>query len=182
MRRLAGLTLLAAFASALACAGKPSLQFASDPAARFDNLKTFAWYDDPDFKMPRGGSIVDGQFIDRRIHEAVDRDMMKKGFEKAGGGKADLYVAYHVDQVGVASQDKFGGYQWWSGYIYVGAKYQKEGSLTLDIRDASYKLVWRANKTAIIGRDPEAVGRDIDAAVRDLLAKFPPTTPGERGQ
>jgi hypothetical protein len=182
MRTLRIAATLAVLAGAVSCAGKPTLVFASDPAARFDNLKTFAWYEDPEFKIPRGGSIVDGQFIDRRVREAVDRTMKKKGFEKAESGKADLYVAYHVDQVGVASQDKFGGYNWWTGYIYVGAKYQKEGSLTLDVRDAGSKLVWRANKTAIIGRNPEMVGRDIDDAVGDLLAKFPPKVPGERGQ
>ena len=67
-------------------------------------------------------------------------------------------------------------------YIYVGAKYRKEGSLTLDVRDAGNKLIWRANKTALIGTNPEAVKRDIDDAVGDLLAKFPPKAPGERGQ
>lgn len=173
---------LLAVAGAVACAGKPSLAFASDPQARFDGLKTFAWYEDPSFQIPHGGSMVDGQYVDRRIREAVDRIMTKKGFVKAENGKADLYLAYHVDQVGVASQDKFGGYDWWSGYIYVGARYQKEGSLTLDVRDPGYKLVWRGNKTAIVGRNTEAVGRDIDDAVSDLLAKFPPKVPGERGQ
>jgi hypothetical protein len=187
MRRLTTSAILAALVGMLslcvaACAGKPTLQFASDPNARFEGLKTFGWYDDPEFKVPRGGSVVDGQFIDRRIREAVDGDLMKKGFQKAANGKADFYVAYHVDQVGVASQDKFGGYNWWSGYIYVGAKYRKEGSLTLDVRDGGNKLIWRANKTALTGTNPESVGRDIDDAVGDLISKFPPKNPGEHGQ
>ncbi|HEY4230740.1 MAG TPA: DUF4136 domain-containing protein [Thermoanaerobaculia bacterium] len=192
MRRLAHPRILANLAALVlagagtlmlvSCAGKPTLQFASDPAARFESLKTFAWYDDPSFVVPRGGSVVDGQFIDRSIREAVDRDLMKKGFTKAPNGKGDFSVAYHVDQVGVASQDKFGGYDWWSGYIYVGAKYRKEGSLTLDVRDAGNKLIWRANKTAIVGTNPEAVKRDIEDAVGDLLSKFPPKAAGERGQ
>jgi hypothetical protein len=187
MRRLTTPAILAALVGTLslclaACAGKPTLQFASDPNARFGGLKTFAWYDDPTFVVPRGGSVVDGQFIDRSIRESVEEKLMKKGFQKSANEKADFYVAYHVDQVGVASQDKFGGYDWWSGYIYVGAKYRKEGSLTLDVRDASNKLIWRANKTAIIGTNPEAVKRDIEDAVGDLISKFPPTTPGEHGQ
>lgn len=174
MRSLRVAATLAVLASALACAGKPTLTFASDPNARFSGLKTFAWYDDPDFQMPHGGSIVDGQFVDRHVRDAVDRSMRGKGFEPSGSGKADLYLSYHTDQVGVASQDKYGGYDWWTMTIVVGAKYQKEGSLTLDIRDAAYKLVWRANKVAIIGTNPEAVARDIERAVGDLLAKFPP--------
>ena len=187
MRRLAAPTFVAALGvlgtlCLTACAGKPSFQFASDPAARFDGLRTFGWYVDPEWKMPRGGSIVDGQFIDRNIREAVDMDLTSKGFQKVADGKADFLVQYHVDQVGVASQDKFGGYDWWSGWVYVGAKYQKEGSLTLDVRDAGNKLIWRANKTAIIGTNPEAVKRDIDDAVGDLLSKFPPKTAGERGK
>ncbi len=187
MKRLAAQMTFAALAVMLSvfangCAGKPTLQFASDPNARFEGLRTFAWYVDPSFQVPRGGSVVDGQFIDRNIRDAVDRDLTKKGFQKAANGQADFFVAYHVDQVGVASQDKFGGYDWWSGYIYVGAKYRKEGSLTLDVREADNKLIWRANKTAIIGTNPEAVKRDIDDAVGDLLAKFPPKTPGEHGQ
>ena len=109
MRTLRLATLLAILSATLSCAGKPSLQFASDPAARFDGLKTFAWYVDPSFQIPRGGSMVDGQYVDRRIREAADKNMTKKGFVKAENGKADLYLAYHVDQVGVDSQGKFGG-------------------------------------------------------------------------
>src|SRR5262245_18053211 len=80
--------LCAQLALASGCAGKPTLQFASDPNARFDSLNTFAWFDDPSFVIPRGGSIVDGQFIDRHIREAVDRDLTKKGFSKAANEKA----------------------------------------------------------------------------------------------
>jgi len=166
--------LLAVCAGILACAGKPTLHFASDPAARFDHLRTWAWYDDPTFQMPGGGSIVDGRFVDEHVRAAVDRGLTKKGLQRVETGQADLNVAYHTDTVGVVSQDKFGGYDWWSGYVYVGAKYQKKGALTLDIRDAKYKLVWRGEMEAIVGRNPEAIARDIDNAVAELLSKFPP--------
>ena len=176
MKNIRLLALVALLAGTLACAGKPTLVFASDPAARFQNLKTFAWYDDPDFQMPHGGSIVDGRFIDQHVREDVEKDLRAKGFEPAGSGKPDFYVSYHTDAEGVVSQDKFGGYNWWSGTIVVGAKYQKKGSLTIDIRDRGYKLVWRGAKSAIVGTSPEAVARDIDRAVGDLLSKFPPPT------
>lgn len=165
---------LLAIAGALACAGKPTLVFAADPAARFENLKTFAWYDDPKFQMPHGGSIVDGQFIDRNVREAVEKHLRKKGFEPARSGNADLYVSYHTEATGVVSQDEFGGYDWWTGTIVVDSRYQKKGALTLDIRDSSKKLVWRGSKETIVGTNPEALARDIDDAVRDLLSRFPP--------
>ena len=40
--------------------------------------------------------------------------------------------------------------------IYVGGKYQKKGSLTLDIRDRGQKLVWRGAKAAILERTPKS--------------------------
>ena len=57
----------AALAATLACAGKPTVNFAYDHAASFQGLKTYAWFDDPNFQMPGGNSIVDGQFVDKRV-------------------------------------------------------------------------------------------------------------------
>jgi hypothetical protein len=175
MKTLRNRMLPCALTAALAfCAGKPEITFAWDRAASFANLKTYAWYADPKFQMPHGGSIVDGRFVDERVREAVERDLAKKGYTKGREGSADLYVSYATSAEGVASQDKFGSYDWWTMTIYVGGKYQKKGSLTLDIRDRGQKLIWRGAKAAILGTNPEKVGRDIDDAVSDLLAKFPP--------
>jgi Domain of unknown function (DUF4136) len=176
MRRAFLLLLL----PAIACAGKPQLHFAWDKAASFANLKTWAWYDDPNFQMPGGSSIVDGRFVDQRVRAAVAADMAKKGLAKADG-KADVYVSYATRPDGVVSQDKFGSYYWWSYTIVGGTKHQKQGTLTLDIRDSSDKLIWRASKMAILGTNPEALGRNIDDAVDDLLSKFPPP-PGAEAQ
>lgn len=174
MKTLRFVALVAVLTATLRCAGKPEITFAWDRAASFANLKTYAWYADPKFQMPHGGSIVDGRFVDERVRQAVERDLAKKGYAKSTDGNADLYVSYATSAEGVASQDKFGSYDWWTMTIYVGGKYQKKGSLTLDIRDRGQKLVWRGAKAAILGTNPEKVGRDIDDAVGDLLAKFPP--------
>jgi Domain of unknown function (DUF4136) len=171
MRRLA---LLAMLLAAAACAGKPEIHFAWDQAASFAGLKTWAWYADPNFQMPGGGSIVDGRFIDERVRAAVERDFARKGMSKGEEGRADLYVSYSTRPDGVVSQDRFGRYDWWTATIVVGAKYQKAGTLTLDVRDRERRLVWRGAKSAILGTNPEKVGRDIDDAVGDLLSKFPP--------
>jgi len=61
------LVAAAALAATLACAGKPTVNFAYDHAASFQGLKTYAWFDDPNFQMPGGNSIVDGQFVDKRV-------------------------------------------------------------------------------------------------------------------
>ena len=57
--------------------------------------------------MPQGNSIVDGQFIDRNVREAVNDTLQKKGYVKVDKD-ASFYVAYHADAAGVLCQDKWG--------------------------------------------------------------------------
>jgi Domain of unknown function (DUF4136) len=169
--------ILTALSAATACAHKnPPPDFAYDHATSFANLQTYAWWADPSWKMPQGNSIVDGQFLDRHIREDVDAALQKKGYRKVESGTPSFYVAYHTDAAGVLSQDKYGVYNWWSwAYVgYAGTKYQKQGMLVLDVRDDRKELVWRGARTATIGSNPDALARDIDAAVALLLAEFPP--------
>ncbi len=169
--------LLLILGAGLACAHKnPPPDFAYDHAASFAGLKTYAWFEDPTWEMPRGNSIVDGQFIDRNVRQSVDASLAKKGFVKVDNGGASFYVSYHGSNAGVLSQDKYGVYNWWSwGYIgYTGTKYQKQSTLVLDVRDAQKKLIWRGARTAMIGTNPEELAKDIDRAVALLIGEFPP--------
>jgi Domain of unknown function (DUF4136) len=167
--------VLAAAALVTACAHAPQYHYAFDPTFRFTPPKTYAWYDDPNFKMPGGSSIADGRFVDENVRRAIDETLAKKGVAKAApGAKPDIYVSYSTNAAGVVSQDRFGAYSWWSGTIWAGTKYQKEGTIYIDIRDASEKLVWRGLKTAIVGTNPDAMRRDIERAVSQLLAEYPP--------
>jgi hypothetical protein len=169
--------LILALAAASGCAHKnPPPDFAYDHATSFANLTTYAWFDDPTWTMPQGNSIVDGQFIDRNVRQAVDASLQKKGYRKLEGGEPTFYVAYHPNAAGVLSQDKWGVYNWWSwSYVgYAGTKWQKQGNLVLDVRDSRKALVWRGARTAMIGSNPEELKKDIDAAVALLLAEFPP--------
>ena len=168
--------LLLALAGTLACAHKnPPPDFAYDHAASFAGPKTFAWFDDPNWVMPQGNSIVDGQFVDRNVRQAVNDTLTKNGYVKVEKD-ANFYVAYHGGSAGVLSQDKWGVYNWWNVYYvdYAGTKYHKQSNLVLDIRDDKYKLIWRGGRTAMIGTNPDALKKDIDRAVALLLAQFPP--------
>jgi hypothetical protein len=163
--------------AALACAHKnPPPDFAYDHATSFAGLTTYAWYDDPSWKMPQGNSIVDGQFIDRHVRDAVDATLQKKGYQKVQGGAPTFFVAYHPDAAGVVSQDKYGVYSWWSwSYVdYYGTKYRKQGMLAIDIRNARRELVWRGTRIAMVGTNPDELANDIDKAVALLLGEFPP--------
>jgi hypothetical protein len=172
--RLTAILLLAA--AFTACAHKnPPPDFAYDHTASFANLTTYAWFQDPNWKMPGGFSVVDGQFIDRHVREDVDAALQKKGLRKIEDG-ADMYVAYTTNPAGVLSQDKWGIYTWWNwAYVgYAGTRYQKQGTLVLDVRDRQKKLIWRGARTTTVGTNPEEIGRDIDRAVNLLLSSFPP--------
>src|SRR4029453_14699356 len=105
----------------------------------------YAWYDDPNFKMPGGNSIVDGRFIDENERRAADETLKKKGVQPPPAGAPPahtpaIYVPCTTQSAGVASQDRFGAYHWWSGTVWAGTKYQKAGTLWIDIRDSTPKL------------------------------------------
>jgi hypothetical protein len=169
--------ILLALPTALACAHKnPPPDFAYDHATSFAGLTTYAWYDDPTWKMPQGNSIVDGQFIDRHVREAVNQDLQKKGYRKVETGDPSFFVAYHTDAAGVLSQDKYGVYGWWNwSYVdYYGTKYRKQGMLALDIRNGRKELVWRGTRIVMVGTNPDELAKDIDRAAALLLDEFPP--------
>ena len=172
-RTLLALGLAAALLSA--CAGAPTYDYAFDPNFRFTPPKTYAWYDDPAFKMPGGGAVVDGRFIDENIRRAIDETLQKKGVQPAASGATpDIYVSYSTRAEGASSQDRVSSYSWWSGLYETSTKYRQGGTLWINIRDSEQKLIWRGLKSALLGTNPDALRRDIDRAVSELLAEYPP--------
>ena len=170
---LASLALTAAVLSG--CAGAPQYHYAFDPAFQFTPPKTYAWYDDPDFKMPGGGAVVDGRFIDENIRRAIDETLQKKGVQPAAAGATpDIYISYSTRAEGASSQDRVSGYVWWSGLYETSTKYRQGGTLWINIRDSERKLIWRGLKSALLGTNPDALRRDIEKAVSELLAEYPP--------
>ena len=126
--------------------------------------------------MPHGDSIVDGQFLDRRIRAAAERELAAHGYRPAAPGAApDMLVSYQTGQDGVGSSDEWGVYAWWvfPVYVYEGSEYEKERVLTLELRDAAHKLLWRGQVVRLEGTNPEAVGREIDRQVAELLSHLP---------
>lgn len=171
-RRRSAYPLLALLGFLVACTTfKPSFQVASDPKASFENIRTFAWLEG--IPMPHGFSIVDGRFIDDRVRRAVDADLANKGLRPAAGGPPDIYVAYSTDLGGLAQDQEHGGEIWW-GSVYTTAPGEETMAIALDIRNPAKKLIWRGAVVRALGSNPEAVGHDLDRAVGDMLAKFPP--------
>lgn len=171
-------SLLAAAAAALvavACAKThPKPVFAYDHSVHFGNLKAWAWYDDPTFKIPHGDSIIDGAFLDGHIRSAIDDALRRKGYDKVSEQNATMLVGYHTGDTGVGEHDEFGNYEWWSGYV-VATDWEKERTITVDIRSSTKKLIWRGQVARLEGQNPDAVARELNREIGLLLNHFPPT-------
>jgi len=161
---------------AVACAGThPKPVYAWDKAANFATMKNWAWYDDPTFKVPHGDAIIDGAFLDGHIRSAIEDALHKKGYEKVKPTNATMLVAYHTGDTGVGERDEFGNYEWWTGAV-VATDWEKERTVTIDIRDKDRKLVWRGQIDRLEGSNPEGVARELNREVGTLLSHFPPVS------
>ena len=176
-RTIRGFLLLAAAAAlcALACQGThPKPVFAYDHAATFTELKTWAWYDDPTFKIPHGDSIIDGAFLDGHIRSAIDDALRAKAYDTVSSTNATMLISYHTGDTGVGEHDEFGNYEWWTGYV-VATNWEKERTVTIDIRNSTRKLIWRGQIARLEGSNPDGVARELNHEVRTLLGHFPPS-------
>ena len=172
-RRSRLLFFLLALTIGSACRGThPAPIYAWDQAASFSGMKTYAWYDGPDFKMPHGDSIIDGQFIDRTVRQAVDESLAKKGFQKVAEANASMYVSYGTGDTRVSDQVKD-----WNRAVLTGyenAMYEKSRQVIIDIWNPSRILVWQGSITRLEGEDPEQAGREMRHEIDVLLSHFPP--------
>jgi len=178
MRRWALLSLMiasAALAALPACRGThPPPVYAWDQAAAgsFAGMKTYAWYEGPNFQVPHGDSIIDGQFIDRTVREAVDEALGKRGFQKVDEAKASMLVSYGTGDTRVTDQVKD-----WNRAVLTGYEndmYEKSRQIIIDIYNPAKTLVWQGSITRLEGEDPAQVGREIRHETDVLLSHFPP--------
>jgi hypothetical protein len=169
--------LAAALAAVVACSGThPKPVFAYDHTVSFVGMTTYAWYADPRFQMPHGDSIIDGAFLDSHIRSAVDDALRKRGYLSVDPAKATLLVAYSTGDTGVGEHDEYGNYEWATGYV-VATNWEKERIVTIDFRNNARKLIWRGSLDRLEGQNPEAVARELNREVAELLSHFPPPPP-----
>lgn len=170
--------LLLAVAGAACAAVQVNVDY--DPDEDFSTYRTFTWF--PRAQPVTGDYRVDSPLIEERIRSAVKRTLAERGYVKVEDRPPDFYVVYHLqieERIDVRTVNR--GYVDYYGY-YVGwpetrVTYYDEGTLVIDIADAHDKqLVWRGAGVGRVRRrpTPEQTTKDIDAAVAQILAKFPP--------
>ncbi len=164
----------------VAAAGCSSTQVRTDfdPYSEFRQLRSYMWVERT-FGSPSHPG-VDSPLVERRVHNAVDGELVSRGYQKLTSGTPDFLIAYHVvasDRIEVQSDNSGYGYY---GYPYGNSVYTYEylkGTLILDIIDArDNKLIWRGWASKALDDDPkpEHVDMYVKKAVRKILKQFPP--------
>jgi hypothetical protein len=144
----------------------PSIQAVEyDHAVEFSRYKTWSW---------QAGFVVPSDAVpDKRIREAIARGLGARGLSEVDSD-ATLLVRYHAarrTRIDLLPLDSG------CGAPPTGIRYVETGSLVIDLLDAaSGKVVWRGHAADVLRYGPKEITAQIDAAVAELLARFPPAT------
>ncbi|MCK4548587.1 MAG: DUF4136 domain-containing protein [Candidatus Krumholzibacteria bacterium] len=157
-----------------------STSFDYDNHVDFSKLQTFAW-------MPREANIggnaqqaqMDNSLFSNRLKNAVNSNLEAKGYS-INTADPDFVIIYHTgvqDKVNVTNWGYTYGPYWGPWGESLDVHQYTEGTLILDFIDFETKnIIWRGTaQKALSGEvDPEKVDANIQKAVDQLLAKFPP--------
>jgi hypothetical protein len=155
-----------------------------DEQADFSKFRTFHWMSDNPLIMPNGRSPEISSLNLRRIVEAIEDELSRKGFAKASSREsADFVIAFTVgtrEKVDIESYPAFYRGPWhWRSHFWdteFRARTYTEGILAIDVFDQQTRNpVWhgwtsKRVKTADV-EDPRSA---IRTAVAAILAEFPP--------
>jgi hypothetical protein len=149
-----------------------------DVYADFTKYKTFYIYKGE----LRGSKLEDAPLVRKRVLEAIESELQKKGFTETDSVKADLTVyalANTADKVNVSSYGYGYGYGW-GPYPYgrnIDVTYYTQGSLIIDFVDNKKdELIWRGIGTAALKNTgtPDERKKFINEAVAKILDEYPP--------
>jgi uncharacterized protein DUF4136 len=137
-----------------------------DHEVDFSRYKTWRWHE--------GGTAAMNPVTDKAIRHAIEKELAARGLSRVDAN-ATLFVVYHasrttqIDLVPLNSA---------SPAPPSGIRYAQKGSLVIDLQDAaSGKLVWRGQAAGILRYGPKEIAAQVDAAMDELLARFPPSAP-----
>ena len=174
------LTTAMLFIGLLILASCSSITVNSDYNTQFDfsKWKTFGF-----IPIPEKAGI--DQINANRLGDAVKKQLEAKGYKLAE--PADFGVAFQFGKQQVTDVSSYGGYGYgwgWGGWGYgpgggVDVTQYEQGTLIIDLVDMKEnKLEWRGTGQGALDDNPTVEDRiaNIDSAVSQILAQFPPGT------
>ena len=158
----------------VSCSPIYDVKYDYDQQANFSDLKTFDW-----MQAPEKAGI--NSLVVQRVKNAVNAELKAKGLMMTSNNPDFLIAEYHGkrDQVQISDRRYRGGYRGGYGSGGVSVYAFEEGSLILDFVDAKSKqLIWRGSAKAQVDNigTPEESEKLINAAVKEILKKYPPSS------
>ncbi len=159
--------LLIFLAAAGAFAQKVTIEF--DQTVDFSKYKTFAVRDG---QLNSRNPALNSELVKKQINADIERDLTARGLEMVAG-RSDLNVRYRF-----GSARKVEIEQYPAGWRGLGTQVVRvpytEGTLVIDLRDASvHALVWRAIASEEKS-DPTKIATKLDSMVKKAFEKYPP--------
>lgn len=171
MRNLAFAVALIGLAAG--CASTPRIVTDFDPAADFSGFRTYSWVT----TTPPAGA---DPLLHARIRASIDRALSARSFREAPPGDfAVTFTTQARDRIQVSDLGPYAPFYrhpWgWRRSHQVQVWQNREGTLAIDIFDTQTRRpVWRGTATQDITRQ-RVDQAQIDAAVDEMLARFPPS-------
>ena len=148
-----------------------------ETTANFADYVTYDW--GPPDNLPVGDPRLDNNpFFKDRLQGAVEKQLDRKGYERALTGEPDLLVHYHASvtqKVDVYEVDAR------YGYCYGNCETQfvdyEQGTLVVDIVDAKTgKVIWRGWAQNVMNGvidDQQRLNKQVDEGVDSMMLRLP---------
>jgi hypothetical protein len=157
---------------------------ASNVVTDYDSAAVFGNYSSWAFPERGGDSASFESLDDSRIRAAVERELNRKGLDKAGADAADLLVTWQIVEEERLERSGLGfglgigrGNFGWGLSTAPPIREVQEGKLVVELVDAqSERVVWRAASRRYLNEDqsPEYRRELIDEVVADMFTEYPP--------
>ncbi len=145
-----------------------------DKSVEIHRSSTYSWLEKKQME-DRNNPLVYNELNDKRVKQAVDEQLLAKGYQLKPEG-SELIVHYHIviDDKTAVYTDPYGYYynNYWMMRRTDVYRY-REGTLIIDFMDSrNCELIWRGWATSIL-QDDEVSEAKIREAVQKIFQQFP---------
>jgi len=146
------------------CTAATAVHTEYDHSVDFSRYRAYDW-----LREPAGAEPAPAGSLDEQLRKAVNNELLGRGLRRSS--QPDFLVGFRAPGAGTPSGARARGPE--ADAAGSGAGRDSSGDLVLEFVDAkSRKSIWRGTAATHWQGDPQAA--QVEAAVRDLLAAFPP--------